>query len=289
MSFEDVMVTVMRWQTALEALAALGAELDLRQSGESAPPDIAAALHAVTEAAGLGDLDELTPQQQMMVASMIRLYVRHAVDLLAEPARAAGWAYTDPVILEGWGRGSMSVPPVIAASKPEFADFTSILDVGTGVGLLAVAAAGVWPNARVVGVDVWEPSLERARVNVAQAGLEERVTIRSQDVADIDDVDAFDCVWVPTFFLNETAIDAALPALFRATRPGGWIVFGRYLPPPDPLAEAAGALRTIRGGGADLDQKRAIELLEQTGCTSVHVPPRVSPAPMELVVGQKPE
>jgi hypothetical protein len=37
----------------------------------------------------------------------------------------------------------------------------------------------------------------------------------------------------------------------------------------------------------DLDGKRAIELLEQAGCTSVHGAPRTGPAPMELVLGQK--
>ena len=76
--------------------------------------------------------------------------------------------------------------------------------------------------------------------------------------------------------------------LTRATRPGGWIVLGRFAPPPDPLAEATATLRTIRGGGFDLDGKRAVELLEQAGCTSVHAAPRMGPAPMELVLGQKP-
>jgi SAM-dependent methyltransferase len=289
MSFEDVLASVNRWQTAVEALSALGAELTLRQQGVQAPPEIAAALRGVTDAAGLGDLDDLTPQQQMMAAAIVRLAISHAVDLLGEPARPAGWAYTDPVILEGWGRGSMMVPPIIAAAGPEFAEFTSVLDVGTGVGWLAVSAAGVWANAKIVGVDVWEPSLERARANVAEAGLVDRITLRNQNVVDLDDTDAFDCVWVPTFFLDEAAIEDALPALFRATRPGGWIVLGRFLPPPDPLAEATGVLRTIRGGGADLDTSRAIELLEKAGCTSVHAAPRVGPAPLELVVGQKPE
>ena len=90
MSFEDVMATISRGQTALEALSALGAELSLRQSGAQAPPEIADALRSVTAASGVGDLDELNPQQQMMAAAVIRLAVSHAVDLLADPARAAG-------------------------------------------------------------------------------------------------------------------------------------------------------------------------------------------------------
>jgi SAM-dependent methyltransferase len=286
MAFEDVMGAVSRWLVATQALAALGAELTLLQSAEPAPPEIVAALRAVSTAANLGDLAELTPQQQAMVGLQIRLHLRHAADLLDQPGRDAGWTYTDPVILDGWGRGSATVPMMMAAN-PELREVESLLDVGTGVGLLAVAAAGVWPGATIVGIDTWDPSLERARVNVAQAGLENRVTLRKENVVDLDDEDRYDCVWVPTFFLTEAALTRALPRLARATRPGGWIVLGRFAPPPDPLAEATGALLTIRGGGFDLDAKRAAELLEQAGCGSVHAAPRVGPAPLELILGQK--
>ena len=287
MAFEDLMGAVGRWMVATEALAALGAELTLKQSAEDAPPEIAAALRAVSVAAGVGDLDELAPQQQAMVAALVRLYLRQATDLLDHPAREAGWTYTDPIILDGWGRGSAMVPTLIAAN-PELREVDSFLDVGTGVGLLAVAAAGVWPTARIVGIDTWDASLERARANIAQASLEDRVTLRKQDVAEVDDEDQYDCVWVPTFFLAEDTFTRALAHLMRAVRPGGWIVLGRMAPPPDPLAEATATLRTIRGGGFDLDGKRAVELLEQAGCTSVHAAPRMGPAPMELVLGQKP-
>ena len=51
MPFEDVMSTVMGWVTATEALAAVGAELSLAQNGQTAPPEIAAALRAVSTAA----------------------------------------------------------------------------------------------------------------------------------------------------------------------------------------------------------------------------------------------
>lgn len=287
MAFEDVMGIVSRWTVATEALAALGAELALKQSGEAAPPDIAAVLSAVSVAAGIGDLDELAPPQQAIVAALVRLTLRQATDVLDHPAREAGWTYTDPVILDGWGRGSAMVPMLIAAN-PELRDVSSFLDVGTGVGLLAVAAAGVWPTATIVGIDTWDPSLERAGTHVTRAGVGDRVTLRKQDVMDLDDNNQYDCIWVPTFFLTEAALIGSLPKLARATRPGGWIVLGRFASPPDPLAEATARLRTIRGGGFALDTKRAVELLEHAGCTSVHAAPRVGPAPLELILGQKP-
>jgi predicted O-methyltransferase YrrM len=147
----------------------------------------------------------------------------------------------------------------------------------------------VWPNATIVGIDRWAPSLERARANVAQAGLDARITLRKQELVELDDVDEYDGVWVPTFFLTEAVLGEALPRIVRATRPGGWIALGRMAPPPDPLAEATNTLDVIRGGGSHLDAKRAVEVLEEAGCTSVHTAPRTGPAPIELILGQKPE
>ena len=59
-------------------------------------------------------------------------------------------------------------------------------------------------------------------------------------------------------------------------------------PPPDPLAEAASALRTIRGGGSDLGAKRLVAALEDAGCGAVRALPRSGPAPLEYVTGQRP-
>jgi len=286
MAFEDVMGAVMRWTTGAEALAALGAQLSLQQSGRGSP-EVVAALRAVSEAAGLGDLGELDPQQRGMFIAIARLYLRQSVDLLENADAAPGWTYTDPTILEDWGRVSMMVPASVATAHPDLAHVDSFLDVGTGVGLLAIAAASVWPQASIVGVDVWEPSLECARANVAQANLDARITLRNQDVRAIDDVDAFDCVFVPTFFLSETVISECLAPLYRATRPGGWIVLGRLSPPPDPLAEAVGRLRTMRAGGTELDVKRGAGLLEGAGCRDVHVAAKDRPSPLDLLLGRK--
>jgi precorrin-6B methylase 2 len=288
MTFEEIMPKVMQWSTAAEALAALSAHLTLAQSGTEAPPEIADALRKVLDAAGLTDIDQLPPPQQAMVASLAKLYVHQASELVEAPGRAAGWSFTDPVILDGWGRGSMMVPPVIKAAHPDLADVTSFLDVGTGVGLLAVSAANVWPNATVVGIDVWDPSLERARANVAGAGLDGRVTLRKQALTEVSDTDAFDCAWVPTFFLTEADLEKALPAIIESLHPGGWVVLGLMHTPPDPVATAIFELRTIRGGGCVLTAERAIELLDAAGCTDGHSVPPTPPNPLELILGQRP-
>ena len=288
MSFEDVMTVMGRWLTATEALAAVGAELSLKQAPEPGHPAVVGALQAVSAAGGLSGLDELTVPQRQMVTGLIRMGLHQASDLLDDPGRPPGWTFTDPAILRGWGRGSAMVPGALAAAVPELAGVRSFLDVGSGVGLLAIAAAGVWPQATVVGIDVWGPSLEAAAANVRAAGLGDRITLRDQDVAALDDSDAYDGAWFPTFFVTEPVLEAAMPRLYRALRPGGWLVLGRMAPPPDPLAQAVSALRTIRAGGTDFDAKRLVAALEAVGCTAVRVVPRQGPVPMEYVIGQRP-
>src|SRR5881394_3895734 len=125
MSFEKTLTTMMQWVTATEALAALGAELALQQPDVNPPPEIAAALEAVSSAAGMTDLDQLPPPQRAMLLGIVRMYLRQATDVLEHPDRAPGWTYTDPVILDGWGRGSAMVPALIASSHPDLAAVTT--------------------------------------------------------------------------------------------------------------------------------------------------------------------
>jgi precorrin-6B methylase 2 len=267
------------------ALVEMGAELALKTTGEHGDARVESALAAVSAAAGL-DLDSLAPPEQAMVLGLIRLYFAQAGDLLNAPAREPGWTFTDPLVLEGMGRASMVMPHLMVAI-PELASVSSLLDVGAGVGLLAVSAANVWPAATVVGIDTWEPSIERARANVKGAGLGDRITIRNQSVQALDDVDAYDCAWLPTFFLAEEVLPAAVAAIARALQPGGWIVLGLFRQPPDPVAQTTMALRTIRSGGTNLDPKGATDLLAGAGYASIRTIEPQGPAPAVFVIGQR--
>ena len=58
----------------------------------------------------------------------------------------------------------------------------SVLDLCTGSGCLAILASRNFPNARIDAVDISAGALEVAARNVADYGLEDRVTLRRGDL-----------------------------------------------------------------------------------------------------------
>jgi cyclopropane fatty-acyl-phospholipid synthase-like methyltransferase len=178
----------------------------------------------------------------------------------------------------------MMMPSLLTAA-PELANVKSLLDIGTGVGWLAVAATQTWPDSKVVGIDIWEPSLDIARRNVKGANLDDRIELRKQDLVDLDDVERFDCVWFPTFFFSQETIVDALPKLHTALTSGGHVVLAHSEPPPDPLVQATNRLRTIRDGGSALDSDGAIQLLRDAGFADAHAISRTTPIPIGFVIG----
>lgn len=61
---------------------------------------------------------------------------------------------------------------------------TTVLDAGTGTGILAMIAACYFPEASVHAVDIDEKAIALANFNVAQAGLETRIKVNKSDLLD---------------------------------------------------------------------------------------------------------
>jgi ubiquinone/menaquinone biosynthesis C-methylase UbiE len=142
-------------------------------------------------------------------------------------------------IAEGYRRwwGPVLVQDAVATLDLVADDVASgarrILDLGTGTGTLAIAAAQRWPSVTVVGLDVSREMIELAerdaRSRLGTAG-QRRLTTVVGDAEDLPFDDAsFDLV-VSSFAIQLVRSRAqALREAFRVLRPGGRLAYTTWL------------------------------------------------------------
>jgi SAM-dependent methyltransferase len=282
-----------------EALAAVGAALRLRGGGgggDPAPPDLVARLDAVLDALGLRQaVDALDSEEAASLLSLVAGSLAQAADLVAAPRRA-GWDHENADILTMQGSTSAlladvfqrRVVPVLAGDLAGRLDGggASFLDVGAGVGALAIAMCRVWPALGVVGLDPWEPALRLAREHVVAAGLGDRIELRQERVERMRDTDRHDLAWLPTFFISAAVLAPGIERVHAGLRAGGCAILGLYARPDDALGAAAADLRTLRQGGASVTPQQLAGLMTTVGF--VDVDSIADPAwPVEFVVGRR--
>lgn len=284
---------------AAEAAAALGATLRLRREDTTVEPELSARLAAVLDALGIREaVSALDEQEAVGLLGIVEGFLTQAADFVARPGRDA-WDHEDPSILLAQGHSSALVPPALRrfvvpalgadlAARMDGAD-ASFLDVGVGVGALAVGMCRLWPLLRVVGIDPWEPALALAREQVAAADLGERIELRKITAEALDDHERFDLAWVPTFFIPSAALEPAIERVLAALRPGGWALLGLYVRPGNPFIDALADLRTVRQGGSLRTPEEVATSLRQAGFDDVAV--QFSPdwgLPIVFVAGRRP-
>lgn len=102
----------------------------------------------------------------------------------------------------------------------------AICDVGTGSGIIAVAAAKHLPGARVTAVDVSPAALEVARANAAEHGVEAQIELVESDLfAAVPPERRFDFVASNPPYVRESEV-ASLARDVREFEPRGALVAG---------------------------------------------------------------
>jgi ubiquinone/menaquinone biosynthesis C-methylase UbiE len=133
----------------------------------------------------------------------------------------------------------------------------TVLDVGTGPGLLLVELAAVRPDLRITGIDLSADMVTLAQRNVRRTGHDSRVDVRQADVAALPFPDAtFDLVVSSLSMHHWGSVAPAVTELGRVLRAGGtlWIYDLQTLP-DDALTAAVSDVfggppqRGLRRGG----------------------------------------
>lgn len=206
--------------------------------------------------------------------SYLRRVLRHA------EGGDAGWTAEDLEIVIAQGRGSVAaatalgeglLPQMPGAHEAFLEGRARFLDVGVGIAAMAGRICEMYPGVTAVGLDVLEPVLDLARSELAAAGLEDRVELRLQSVADLLDVDAYDLVWLPQAFIPRSALEPGLRAVFGALRPDRWLVAAVTAAPSDAddFQRAVYAHGAHLTGGGSISVTEIRSLLHATGFDEV--------------------
>lgn len=128
------------------------------------------------------------------------------------------WSHIETEILQAGGEVSISfadpltrtiIPSLEGLSQRLDSPDGAFLDVGVGIAGLSIAMARLWSSLRVVGIDLWAPSLVLAHENVRSAGLTEHIELREQAVEVLSDT---------AEGISRPTANGAVVALFAARR-----------------------------------------------------------------------
>jgi len=272
------------WDQGTACLAALAVASDPAATGP-----LGTAAQEVIAAAGLGTVlgspDRLpfTPAQLRGLAASPLLQAAALLD-----GSYRGWNDQSEAALIAQGQTSGSAALMFTHFVlPHYQDLAErlatpgarMLDVGTGIGAIAVACAQAFPELHVTGIDVLPRALDIARRQVRASAVATRIELRQQDVAELTETACYDLAWIPAPFVPEPAFSVGVARMVTALRPGGVLMIGHGAFDGGELECAITRFKTIAHGGTPLDGSSAVRLLTDLGLSSVQTAPTPPGAP----------
>ena len=272
------------WSTAALVLAIQGA----------ASPEQQAAARAVLEASGLQEgVASLGAEDSGGLAAQAAAPIHQVAALLRSEGQM--WAAQSDEALLAQGRASARGAaafaqfgfPMLAGLQEAFAEGARMLDVGTGVGAMAVAYAELFPRLTVVGIDVMPRVLGLAEQTVAASSVSDRIILREQNVSSLDEPETYAFAWLPAPFIAASALGAGVQRVVDSLRPDGWLMLGHGKYGGSAMNDAVGRFKTIAYGGTALNDGEAEGMLRSAGLVDVRTVPTPQGAPA-ITVGRKP-
>jgi hypothetical protein len=283
------------WELAAVAIA-LGDDRAATPEARAAAGDVLTAAGYLAAGSGPGPsgpgLEAATAGDPRLLASQAAAPILQAAALISG---ASLWSAQDDQALLAQGRASaqgaaafkaFALPMLQGLDELLQAPAAAMLDVGVGVGAMAVAYCQLFPNLRVVGIDVLPRAIALARDLVAREGLTERIELRHQDLAALDDREAYCLAWLPAPFIPSAALEAGLPRIVASLVPGGWLMLahGKF---DGGLAGSLTKLQTVAFGGTILDDAAAHAMMSGASLDQVATLPTPPGAPA-ITIGRRP-
>lgn len=249
---------------AVRMLAVIGAALKLR-SGAGIDTAIQEQIGDGVRLALGDDLTDLDDAEIAPLLVEIEMAFVESGELFREPDRTASWQIEDRDHLQAMGRASSSAFDRIlglASTRPSLQAALDgvFLDVGTGVGGIALRAAQTCPDLDIDAIDIWEPALRLAAGNVAASAHAGRIRLRRLDVTELDPGPRYTLAWLPAMFMKRSVLERAIDRIAAASCSGGWLIAPLYTKPDDPFMAVMSSLRTLRSGG-EVTQAAELEAL----------------------------
>lgn len=260
---------------AARMLAVIGAALKLR-SGLGADTAIR---EQIEDGVRLALRDSLTDLDDGDIAPLlveIEMAFVESGELFREPDRTAQWKIEDIGHLQAMGRASSNAFDRIlglASTRPSLQAALDgvFLDVGTGVGGVALRAAQTCPDLDIDAIDIWEPALRLAAGNLAASAHAGRIRLRCLDVTELDPGPRYTLAWLPTMFMKLSVLEQAIDRIAAASCRGGWLIAPLYTSPDDPFMAVMSSLRTLRSGGEVMGVAQLAALLRARGYVDIEV------------------
>jgi SAM-dependent methyltransferase len=160
-------------------------------------------------------------------------------------------------------------PQAIASLTPG----ETVLDLGAGAGFDAfLAARGVGPEGRVIGVDMTAEMVSRARANAAHAGVR-NVEFRLGEIEHLPVADKSVDIIMSNCVINLSPDkQGVFDEAFRVLRPGGRLAISDVVaraPIPEAIVKSVEALAGCVAGAAAIDDIKA--MLAKSGFSDVRI------------------
>ncbi len=177
-----------------------------------------------------------------------------------------------------WGNGYLSPGGADEVKRLlEGIDLTgkTVLDIGAGAGGITAGLARDFGAGKVIGIDVEDPVVQRARQAVEDAGVSDRVKIRkiSPDFPIPIEDGTFDIVFSKDSIVHIPDKETLSKEAFRILKPGGWFVASDWLISHDnePSPEMADYIRREDLDFGMASPKRYHAALEGAGFVNVQL------------------